>query len=84
MLLTPLGPGLAVKVLKPLICHCRVEASEQVWRFRWGAARVKEVRERTGRRGKCMVSLCVGWGVLVRFVRGYWDFNCQMVKVFVR
>ena len=54
MLLTPLGPGLAVKVLKPVIVHCRVEPMEQDWRLRWGAARVREARERSGR--KCMVA----------------------------
>lgn len=53
MLLTPLGPGLAVKVLKPVTVHCRVEL-EQVCRFTWGAAREREARERRERR--CMVA----------------------------
>ena len=54
MLLTPLGPGLAVKVLKPVIVHSRVVALEQVWRLTSGVASVMEVRERRGRREKCM------------------------------
>ena len=59
----PLGPGLAVKVLKPVIVHCRIVASEQVWRFWSSVARVRVVRERRERRemGMCMVGfLCVG------------------------
>lgn len=67
MLLTPLGPGLAVKVLRPEIVHCRVEVSEQVWRFRWGAARVREARERRER--KCMVAY---WWLGDRLMKGGW------------
>lgn len=63
MLLTPLGPGLAVKVLKPVIVHCRVEASEQVWRLTLGVANVRDVRERRASREICMVP-CVWVGCL--------------------
>ena len=53
MLLTALGPGVAVKVLKPVTVHCRDEL-EQARGFSWGAARAREVRDRRGR--KCMVA----------------------------
>ena len=49
-LVISLGPRLAVKVLKPVMSHCRVEASAQV-----GAARVWVVRVVRERRGKRMV-----------------------------
>lgn len=48
-------------MLKPVTVHCRVEASEQVWRLTLGVARAREVRERRERREKCMAPLCVGW-----------------------
>lgn len=56
MLLTALGPGVAVKVLKPVTVHCRDEL-EQARGLSWGAARAREARERTGR--KCMVAFGV-------------------------
>lgn len=62
MLLTALGPGLAVKVLKPVTVHCRDEL-EQVRAFSLGAARARGARERRGM--KCMVAFGV-WGWLMK------------------
>ena len=58
-------------MLKPVMSYCRVEASEQIWRFWFGAVSVRVVRGRSGRSGRsgiCMVGfpvcgrrVCLGW-----------------------